>query len=85
MSSFLLRNNTGADVTNSELDKLWSRARGRLFELGEARGEEDIPPRDMPATTALKNWGGYRILLSKNYYLGMTSTSNMASAKKKRR
>ena len=57
MSSFLLRNNTGADVTNSELDKLWSRARGRLFELGEARGEEDIPPRDMPATTALKKLG----------------------------
>ena len=54
---FSPRTDTGADVTNSELFKEWTVARDKLFELAEARGEKDIPPRDMPATTALKNLG----------------------------
>ena len=51
------RNDTGADVTNSELLKQWTVASDKLFKLGEERGEEDIPPRDMPANTALKKLG----------------------------
>ena len=54
---FSLRNDTGADVTNRELFKEWTVARDKLFKLGEERGEEDIPPRDMPANTALKKLG----------------------------
>lgn len=53
----IIRNDTGADVTNRELFKEWTVARDKLFKLGEERGEEDIPPRDMPANTALKKLG----------------------------
>ncbi|XP_068722900.1 uncharacterized protein [Montipora capricornis] len=52
-----VRNDTGADVSNSDVDKEWATARDKLFELGEERGEEDIPPRDMPASTALETLG----------------------------
>ncbi|XP_015767260.1 PREDICTED: polyamine oxidase-like isoform X4 [Acropora digitifera] len=53
----IIRNDTGADVTNSELLKQWTVASDKLFKLGEERGEEDIPPRDMPATIALEKLG----------------------------
>ena len=33
--------------------KEWLKKRKELFEMGEKRGEEDIPPRDMPASTGL--------------------------------
>ena len=44
-------------MTNSELFQEWTAARDKLFKLGKARGQEDIPPRDMPATTGLKKLG----------------------------
>ncbi|XP_015766353.1 PREDICTED: polyamine oxidase-like, partial [Acropora digitifera] len=53
----IIRDDTGADVTNSELLKEWTVIRDELFKLGEARGEKDIPPRDIPANTALKKLG----------------------------
>lgn len=40
-----------------EIYKEWQKAIGELFKMGEARGEQDIPPRDMPASTALKLLG----------------------------
>lgn len=52
-----IRNDSGAEVSNNELDKEWATASDQLFELGEERGEEDIPPRDMPASTALETLG----------------------------
>ena len=56
-SFFSSRNDTGADATNTHLSKEWTVARYKLFKLGEARGKEDIPLRDMPATTGLKKLG----------------------------
>ena len=37
--------------------KEWLKTSEELFEMGEERGEEDIPPRDMPASTALQILG----------------------------
>ncbi|KAK2560318.1 Polyamine oxidase 1 [Acropora cervicornis] len=56
-SRHIIRNDTGADATNTHLSKEWTVARYKLFKLGEARGKEDIPLRDMPATTGLKKLG----------------------------
>lgn len=56
-SRHIIRNDMGADATNTHLFKEWTVARDKLFKLGEARGKEDIPPRDMPATTGLKKLG----------------------------
>ena len=53
-SFFSPRNDTGANVTNIELSNEWTVARDKLFKMGEERGKQDIPPRDMPATTGLK-------------------------------
>ena len=35
----------------------WRKKREELFEMGEQRGEEDVPPRDMPVSTALQMLG----------------------------
>ena len=52
-----LRNDTGVDVSNMKVYKEWVKAKEELFEMGEERGEEDISPRDMPASTAPKMLG----------------------------
>ena len=86
------RNDTGADVSNADVDKEWAAARDQLFELGEERGEEDIPPRDMPASTALETLGWRSDTLLKKvlswYYIDYeygesvkeTSLNNMGTA-----
>ncbi|XP_044169488.1 polyamine oxidase 1-like [Acropora millepora] len=56
-SRHIIRNDTGADVTNTNLSKEWAVARDKLFEMGEANGKKDIPPIDVPATTGLKKLG----------------------------
>ena len=35
----------------------WHKVLDKLFEMGEQRGEQDDPPRDMPASIALKLLG----------------------------
>lgn len=58
-SHFHLRNDSQAamDVVNMNVYKDWKKAEHKLFTMGEERGEKDIPPRDMPASTALEMLG----------------------------
>ena len=49
----LLRNDAGVDITDMKVFKEWKKTAEKLFEMGEERGEEDIPPRDMPVSTGL--------------------------------
>ena len=54
---FYLRNDSGNDVLDMKLYKEWKKTKDALFKMGEERGGEDIPPRDMPASTALQMLG----------------------------
>ena len=45
------------DVVNMDVYQEWKITEHKLFTMGEERGEKDIPPRDMPASTALKMLG----------------------------
>lgn len=59
-SFFILRNihNHGAgERADIEVFNEWRKKREELFEMGERRGEEDVPPRDMPVSTALQMLG----------------------------
>ena len=44
-------------MTDIKLYKEWHKAKEDMFKMGEERGEKDVRPRDMPATTALKILG----------------------------
>ena len=52
-----LRNDSGVDVTDNLVYKEWEKTKDKLFMMGEERGEKDVPPRDMPASTGLKILG----------------------------
>ena len=56
-SSFEFRNDFGQDITNLKLIDKWKKVSHKLFEMGEERGEQDYPPRDMPVSVALKMLG----------------------------
>ena len=44
-------------MTDIKLYKEWHKAKEEMFKMGEERGEKDVRPRDMPASTALKILG----------------------------
>ena len=48
-----LHNHGAGEQADMNVFKEWVKKRKELFEMGEKRGEEDIPPRDMPASTGL--------------------------------
>ncbi|CAH3024105.1 unnamed protein product, partial [Porites evermanni] len=51
-SNVRARNDSGVDVTDIKLYKEWHKAKEEMFKMGEERGEKDVQPRDMPASTA---------------------------------
>ena len=54
---FVFRNDFRQDITNLKLINKWKKVSYKLFEMGEERGEQDYPPRDMPLSVALKMLG----------------------------
>ena len=64
-------------MTDAKLYKEWHKAKEDMFKMGEERGEKDVRPRDMPATTALKT------LPSRKSFLGLTSILNMVKINKR--
>ena len=54
---FSHRNDFGKDITNLCLNRKWKKVSEKLFEMGEKRGEQDHPLRDMPISVALKLLG----------------------------
>lgn len=44
-------------MTDIKLYEEWHKAKEEMFKMGEERGKKDVPPRDMPASTALKILG----------------------------
>ena len=44
-------------MTDIKLYKEWHKAKEEMFKMGEERGEKDVRPRDMLASTALKILG----------------------------
>ena len=57
MFAYSHRNDFGKDVTNLRLYKKWEEVSEKLFEMGEERGDQDHPPRDMPISVALNLLG----------------------------
>ena len=57
MFAYSHRNDFGKDVTNLRLYKKWEEVSEKLFAMGEERGDQDHPPRDMPISVALKLLG----------------------------
>lgn len=54
MFAFSHRNDFGKDITNLRLYKKWEEVSEKLFEMGEEKGDQDHPPRDMPTVLARK-------------------------------
>lgn len=54
---FFHRNDSGQDVTDLRMYSEWEKVSEKLFAMGDKRGEEDHPPRDMPVSVALKLLG----------------------------
>lgn len=48
-----LNNHGAGEQADMKVFTEWVKKRKELFEMGEKRAEEDIPPRDMPASTGL--------------------------------
>ena len=48
-----LNNHGAGEQADMNVFTEWVKKRKELFEMGEKRGNEDIPPRDMPASTGL--------------------------------